>query len=418
VSGDRSPAPADVLFVGIGQLATARAPGPHAGARQEAALQVIDGAALAVRGDRVAWVGEARSWHGEARRVVDLGGRVVVPGLVDPHTHLLWAGDRYDDFEARSRGEGYEARHARGGGIHHTMRATLAATRDDLVAMAQPRVAALVRSGATTIEVKSGYGGTLDGELRSLEAIEALARRTPARLVPTLLLHVPPADDRDAFVADVVATLVPETARRGLARRVDVFVERQAFTSAEAAAILASARDHGLDATLHVDQFTVMGGVGVGIAAGVRSLDHLEVSGPAEFAAIAASRVVGTLLPGASLCVGPRHADGRALVDAGAAVAVATDLNPGSSPLASTSLALALSVRLNGLRPAEALVAATVNAAAALGRDDVGRLAPGTLADLLVLPGSDWRMLPFELGASAPLEVWIGGVRVSDGGEA
>jgi imidazolonepropionase len=405
----------DLLVVGIAQLVTASGAGPHRGAAQGDALQVVADAAIAVAGGRVVWCGPAERWRGEAETTVDVDGRAVVPGLVDPHTHLLWAGDRLDDFEARSRGVDYEAILARGGGIRRTVRATAEATREALLAAALPRVDALVRSGATTIEVKSGYGGTLEAELALLEAIADLARLVPARLVPTLLLHVPPSDDRNAFVAEAAGELIPEVARRALARRVDVFVEGGAFTPEEAAVLLGAARDCGLGRTLHVDQFSRLGGVEVGIAAGAQSLDHLECSGAEERTLLAGSATVATLLPGASLEVGPRHADGRALVDAGAAVAIASDLNPGSSPLASAALALALAVRVNRLAPAEALVAATANAAAALGRRDVGRLAPGTHADFLVLPSADWRTLPHELAPVVPPEVWIGGRPVGGG---
>lgn len=407
---------ADLLFTGIAQLVTPKGPGPQRGAAQ-CRLRQIDDAALAVACGRVAWLGPAVDWAGRAVRTVDLGGRAVVPGLVDPHTHLLWAGDRYDDFEARLAGDGYEAILARGGGIRRTMRATAAADRATLVRLARARLAALVVSGATTVEVKSGYGGSAAAEIASLEAIAELAAGVRVRVVPTLLLHVPDPDDREGALREAVTRLLPEVAARGLARRVDVFVEAEAFTVAEAERVLRAAQALGLDVTLHADQFHALGGVELAARLGACSVDHLEASGPAQIAALAAAGgdTVATVLPGVSFELGLPHAPGRALVDAGVPVAVGSDLNPGSSPLYATSLALALAVRLNGLRPAEALVAGTANAAAALGLDDAGWLGVGTRADFVVLPDRDWRALVAGLGLPGRCETWSAGRRVDEG---
>jgi imidazolonepropionase len=405
--------PCDLLVTNVGQLATpagACGDGALRGADQGAVV-VTGRAALAVRDGRVAWAGPAAAWRGEARAVLDAGGAAVVPGLVDPHTHLVWAGDRLADFDARARGESYETILARGGGIRRTMRRTAAAAHDELVALARPRLDALVRSGATTVEVKSGYGGDPDAELRMLRAAAALRAHTPAELAATLLLHVPPPDpeERAAYVDHACEVLVPAAAREGLAEAVDVFVEREAFSVAEAARLLDAARAHGLAAKLHADQFHAIGGSELAAARGALSVDHCEASGPAQVAALAASETVATLLPGVTLHLGLPPAPGRALVDAGAAVAVGTDLNPGSSPVFSAALPVALAVRLNGLTPAEALVAATANAAAALGRRDRGRLAPGCRADLLVLDADDWRELPYALGRNVVARVVVAG---------
>ncbi len=410
------PPAADLLVAGVGQLATPFGPGPHRGASQRA-LRIVPDAVLAVRDGRVTYAGPARDWRGEARVTVDAGGAAVVPGLVDPHTHLVWAGDRLADFDARAAGVAYEAILARGGGIRHTVRETAAAGVDALVDAARPRLAALAREGATTVEVKSGYGFAPDAELRSLEAIarlsgpsDAAAPGRPA-VVATLLVHLPPADgaERAAYVAAVVRSLVPEVARRGLASAVDVFVEREAFTLGEADAMLAAARAHGLAVTLHADQFHAVGGVELAVRHRARSVDHLEASGPAQVAALAAASTVATVLPGVTLHLGLPPAPARALVDAGAAVAVGTDCNPGSSPLFSPALAMALAVRLNRLTPAETLVAATANAAAALGLADRGWLGPGARADLLVLDAGDWRELPYALGRSVVARVFAAG---------
>ena len=403
----------DVLLTGIGQLVTPEGPGPHRGPAQGRLRRVDDAALAIVRGD-VAWLGRAADWRGRAVRTVDLGGRAVVPGLVDPHTHLVWAGDRYDDLEARLAGESYEAILARGGGIRHTMRATAGADRATLVRLAGARLGALVASGATTVEVKSGYGGGVAAEIASLGAIAELAAGARVRVVPTLLIHVPDPDDRDGHLRDVVERLLPEVAARALAWRVDVFVEASAFTVAEAERVLRAALALGLDVTLHADQFHRVGGVELAARMGARSVDHLEASGPAQIAALAATggKTVATLLPGASFELGTPHAPGRALIDAGVPVAVGSDLNPGSSPVYATSLALALALRLNGLRPAEALTAGTANAAAALGLRDAGWLGPGARADLVVVPDRDARALVAGLGGPRPLEVWAAGRRV------
>jgi imidazolonepropionase len=404
---------ADVLVRGISQLVTAEGAEPKRGAAM-CELKVVEHAALAIAEGKFAWVGPERGWNGEAAETVDAGGCAVVPGLVDPHTHAVWAGDRLADFEARLKGAAYEAILAAGGGIRSTIHATAEAKEEQLVALAQPRIAALVRSGATTIEVKSGYGFTVDAELRMLRAIHALAAQAPAWIVPTLLIHVPPpeAAEREGYVAEVCATLIPTAARENLAQAVDVFVEKEAWSAAEAERMLTAARAHGLRTKLHTEQFHRVGGLELGLRMGALSVDHLEACSEEQVAMLAESTTVATILPGVSLHLGLPAAPGRKLIDAGAAVAVGTDLNPGSSPLFSMQMALALSVRLNGLTAGEALIGGTANAAAALGLRDAGRIEAGLPADFAVLGGSDWRELVYTLGANPVRQVWIAGQRV------
>jgi imidazolonepropionase len=327
----------------------------------------------------------------------------------------VWAGDRLADFEARISGVPYERILAAGGGIWSTIRATAAASPDELLALAGPRIEALLRSGATVIEVKSGYGFKPETEIAMLQVIRSLAGATRAHIVPTLLIHVPPKDpsDRAGYVPDVRQTLIPEVARQKLAGAVDVFVEKEAWSAAEAERILACAQQHGLAVKLHTEQFNRVGGLELGLRMGALSVDHLEACSAEQVAAMAGSPTIATILPGVSLHLGLPRAPGRALIDAGAAVAVGTDLNPGSSPVFSASMALALAVRLNGLTAQEALVAGTVNAACALGLDDAGRIEPGLPADFLVLQGSDWRELVYTLGSNPVREVWIRGERVA-----
>lgn len=404
---------ADLLITGISQLVTAEGPGPKHG-RAMGELKIIERAAMGISGGRLLWTGKEHEWAGEAVRRIDVGNCAVVPGLIDPHTHAVWAGDRLADFEARTSGATYESILTAGGGIRSTIRATTKASREELVALAKSRIDALVRSGATVIEVKSGYGFTAAGEIAMLEAIEELAGITPARIVPTLLIHIPPSDptDRPAYVSLMRDELIPEVARRKLATAVDVFVEKEAWNAKEAEVMLRAAQENGLRTKLHSEQFHRIGGLELGLRVGALSVDHLEACGPEQCAALAGTATIATILPGVSLHLGIPAAPGRRLIDAGAAVAVGTDLNPGSSPLFSTSAALALAVRLNGLTAQEALVAGTVNAASALGLVDSGRIEAGLQADFLVLPGSDWRDLVYVLGTNAVREVWVKGERI------
>ncbi|MFN4251104.1 imidazolonepropionase [Deinococcus sp.] len=394
------------LFTNISQLVTP-APGVQRGAAMRD-LTVIPDAAMLVSGGVIRWVGPRADAPGNVPEN-DLGGVAVVPGLTDPHTHAVWAGDRLADFEARVQGVPYEEILARGGGIRSSMRATGAASVEQLVALARPRLRSLRDSGATTIEVKSGYGLDFDAELRMLHAVRAL--QSEYGLVPTLLIHVPPTGGRAEYVQAVCHDLIPGVVREGLATAVDVFTEREAFTVEETRAILQAAKAHGLQTKLHADQFHAIGGTELACELGALSVDHLEASGPAQIAALAASNTVATILPGVTLHLGLPAAPGRALIDAGAAVAVGTDLNPGSSPVFSTQFALALAVRLCRLTPAEALTACTVNAAAALGLSDRGALTPGQRADFLALHSPDWRDLPYTLGASPVRSVFVNGIR-------
>jgi imidazolonepropionase len=404
---------ADTLITGISQLVTAEGSGAKHG-RAMRDLKIVESAAIAISSGRIVWTGRASEWMSEANATVDAGGRAVVPGLIDPHTHAVWAGDRLNDFEARASGLTYEEILAAGGGIRSTIRATAAASVEELVALAKSRIDSLISSGATTIEIKSGYGFTPAAELAMLETIRSLSLTVCARIVPTLLIHIPPAgsDDRSNYISQICEELIPEAAQRRLATAVDIFVEKEAWQAAEAERILDCAKGHGLAVKLHSDQFHCIGGVELGIRMGALSVDHLEASEAEQIANIAASSTIATILPGVSLHLGILAASGRKLIDAGAAVAVGTDLNPGSSPLFSASEALALSIRLNGLTAQEALVAGTVNAACALGLGDAGRLEAGCRADFLVLQSSDWRDLVYLLGVNPVRDVWIGGKRV------
>jgi imidazolonepropionase len=405
---------ADLLITGITQLATPAGVGPKFGAQMRE-VNVIENAAMAITGEWFTWAGPAADWSGTASRTVNLGGRAVVPGLVDPHTHAVWAGDRLRDFDARASGVTYEQILAAGGGIWSTVRATTAASTDELVTLAKRRIWALIRSGATVVEVKSGYGFTVPEELRMLEVIRAVASNLPIRIVPTLLIHVPPIDTREraAYLDQVQSELIPEAARRGLAQAVDIFIEKEAWSVDEAELVLTCALEHGLRIKVHAEQFHSVGGLELALRLNALSIDHLEACTAHQCGLFRDSATVATVLPGVSLHLGIAKALGRQLIDAGAAVAVGTDLNPGSSPLFSTSAALGLAVRLNGLTTREALIAGTANAAHALGLDCVGRIEPGAQADFAVLKSADWRDFLYTMAINSIHEVWSRGSRIA-----
>ena len=400
----------ELLLTGISQVVTPFGHGPKRGEVMKQ-LRIIPQARVAIDGGVISWIGPEREWSGSADSVIDLGGRAVIPGLIDPHTHAVWGGDRLADFEARSTGATYEEILAAGGGIWHTIRETAGKSSNEMAALALSRIKALQRSGSTTIEVKSGYGYTLEAELRMLEAIRLLQELTQSHLVATLLIHICPEEraERQIYRDMVCNKLIPEVARRGLASAADIFVERHAWGAEDARIVLACAQAAGLSIKLHTEQFQQVGGLELGVEMGALSVDHLEVCSIEQCELVAKSKTIATILPGVSLHLGLAAAPGRALIDAGAAVAIGTDLNPGSSPLFSASAAMGLAVRLNGLTAPEALTACTVNAAAALGLADVGTLEVGMQADLLVLESSDWRDLPYVLGQNMVREVWIAG---------
>ena len=295
----------DLLITGISQLVTAEGAGPKRG-RAMREVKLVEHAAIAVSNGIITWTGKERDWTGQAATTVNVGGCAVVPGLVDPHTHSVWAGDRLNDFEARTSGSTYESILAAGGGIRSTIRATAMNSPENLVALAKPRVESLIHSGATTIEIKSGYGFTPAAELAMLEVIHSLSTILPARIVPTLLIHIPPVNDteRARYVTQICEELIPEIAGRKLATSVDVFVEKEAWSAVEAEQMFRAAKQHGLAIKLHSDQFHCIGGVELGIRFGALSIDHLEASGPKQIAEIAASSTIATILPGVSLHLG------------------------------------------------------------------------------------------------------------------
>lgn len=327
---------------------------------------------------------------------LDGRGLCALPGLVDCHTHACFAGDRVEEFALRAGGASYEELHAAGGGIMSTVRATRAATSAELATAVRTHASWFRRAGTTTFESKSGYGLDRDTELASLRAIRA------AGGVPTWLgAHaVPPEfDDANAYLDFLLADVLPAAAE--LAEAADVFLERGAFDAAQARRYLTACADAGLALRLHGDQFTEAGAIPLAVELGARSVDHLEATGDDGVAAVGQSDVTAVLLPASALFLARPMPPARALVEAGAIVALATDFNPGSAFCESLPLVCSLAATQLSLSPAESLAACTVNAAHVLGRADrLGRLAPGYAADIVLIDAPDWRYLAYHLGGN------------------
>ena len=371
-------------------------------------VDVIEDAYVLCDGDTIEAVGPMRdlpALDGEVVEV-DASGCCAIPGLVDCHTHAAFGGDRVEEFSLRAAGATYEELHAHGGGILSTVRATRAAGEDGLRAAVERHRGWMRAHGTTTFEAKSGYGLDRDTELASLRAIR------DAGGVPTWLgAHAVPRefDDADAYLDFALGEVLPEAA--AIAEAADVFLERGAFDATQARRYLTACRDAGLVLRLHGDQFTEQGAIPLAIELGARSVDHLEATGDDGVRALAASDVVAVVLPASALFLGRPMPPARGLVDAGAALALATDFNPGSAFCESLPLCCSLAATQLKLSPAEALAACTVNAAHVLGRADrLGRIAPGYRADLVVLDAPDWRYLAYHLGGELVSRVLVGGV--------
>lgn len=375
----------------------------------ERALTPHPRASVGVRGGRVAWVGlEAelpRGAVGPGTQVVDAQGQLVGPGFVDPHTHLVFAGERAAEFDLRNQGATYLQIAQAGGGIVSTVRATRAASEDELVRLALPRLQRLLEYGVTTAEVKSGYGLDVESELKMLRVVRRLSALTPVELVPTLLCaHAVPEEykgRREAYVELCVREILPAVAREGLARFCDIFVEESAFTKDDARRLLTAAQALGLRPRLHGDQLTSGGGAELAAELGAATVDHLEHVSEAGIRALAEANVTAVLVPTSTLFLRMRpYAPGRKLREAGVNVALGTNVNPGSAMTENLPLALGLACLENGLTAAEAYWAATRGAALALGLPSHGRLAVGDVADLVIFSCSNYRHLPYHLGVN------------------
>lgn len=409
--------PVDLLIEHTAQVVSPVDPGgPRIGKAMEQ-LRIVRDGALAIDRGRIVAVGRTSALRGRFRpkQRIDAKGLVATPGLVDPHTHVVFAGARYDEFEQRIQGASYEQIHRAGGGILLSVRQTRAATTACLIQESKARLARMLRNGTTTAEVKSGYALDLQGEIRMLKAIRRLGRKTPITLVPTFLgAHALPRKYRrrpSRFVDLVVGRMIPAVARRGLARFCDVFCEPGCFTPSQSRRILNAGRAHGLLPKIHADEFVRSGGTQVAVEVEAVSADHLGAIQRRDIRALAASRTIATLLPGTMYFLGKAtYPPARALIDAGVAVALGTDFNPGSNPCGSLPMAMNQACVLLEMTPAEALTACTLNAAyaCAVGRS-AGSLDPQKAADVVLWDTDDYRQIVFEYGTNLVHTVIKGG---------
>jgi len=400
---------ADLLVTNIGQLLTMD---PATGGRGDsqsdpmAGLGIIFDAAVAAADGRILWVGKEKELAGavsknEETRTVDACGCAVMPGLIDCHTHTVFAGSRAHEFARRISGASYEEILAAGGGILSTVKATREATQEVLVALALGRLDVFLAMGVTTVEIKSGYGLDTESELKMLGAVAEADRRHVIDLVPTFLgAHTLPLDyraRREDYVQLVIEEMIPRVAEQRLARFCDVFCEKGAFTPEETRRILEAGIAHGLKPKVHSEQMSRSGSIALAIELGAASVDHLEQATAEDAAALSESDTVAVLLPGATYFLGKKDfAPGRMLADAGCAVAISTDFNPGSCMSQNLPLMMNMACLYTGLYPREALLGVTRWAAQALGFDDMGALLAGKQADILILDTPDYRNLLYN----------------------
>jgi len=372
------------------------------------ALEVLGSAVVRCEGGRITYVGgeaEHESVFAAADEVLETDGGCILPGFVDPHTHPVWAGSREEEFDRRLRGESYMDIARSGGGINSTVHATRAASEDSLLGDTLARLDRFLTHGTTTIEAKSGYGLDLETEVRMLEVIRRADREHPVDLHPTCLAahEVPPEhrDNPEVWVRRLIDEIQPEIARRGLAEAVDVFCEEGVFDLDQTHRLLADADSLGWRIHLHADELTPLGGAELAVELAALTADHLMCVTPEGIAALAQSDTVAVLLPGTSFFLRSPWAPARSLVDAGCAVALATDCNPGSSPTESMPTILALACLGMGMGVAEAITAVTLNAAAAIGRaHEVGSIEVGKRADLVVLEAPNYHHIVYHYGVN------------------
>jgi imidazolonepropionase len=402
--------PTSLLITGASQLLTLRGRGPRRGAAL-AELGIIKDGALLVRDGLIAAIGPRAKIETLTEAVTaekfDLGGRVVLPGFVDSHTHLIHAASRAEEYELKIAGASYEEIARKGGGILNSVKKLRAATSQALKERACRALTQLAAYGTTTIEAKSGYGLDVASELKILRLHKQLAVEQSLDIVSTFLgAHVVPAEYRGSsdgvkrYIALLTKKLIPEVAQEKLAEFCDVFCDRGAFTREQAKQILEVGKQHGLAPRLHAEQLTRTGATQLAVKLGAASCDHLEQVNSSDVAALAKSQTVATLLPGCDFHLGlAQYAPARKLIDAGAIVALATDYNPGTSPTMSMPMILSLACTQLRMTPAEAIAAATINGAYALRREKrVGSLGVGKLADLAVFEVADYREIPYYFG--------------------
>ncbi len=409
-----------IAVLNASQLVTLAGPArPRVGA-ELSELAIIENGGMLIRDGVVEATGPSAEIERDLPNdidVVDALGRVVLPGFVDAHAHPVFGGNRVDEFEMRARGATYEEIAASGGGIRSTVRKTRAASEAQLLELAQKRADWFLRCGTTTMEAKSGYGLSLEEELKILRVIRQLNETTPLEFVPTFLgAHAIPEEFAGApeqYVALVIHRMLPTVAEERLAESCDIFCERGYFDLADSEEILRAAREHGLRLRMHVDQLTNSGGAFLAARLGAATADHLEQTNDAEIAALAEAGVQPVLLPASVYALGKtRYPKARAMIEAGLGVVLATDFNPGSSPTPSIPMVLSLAATQMKMTPAEGVSATTINAAYSLGRGAaVGSLERGKLGNFILCDCSDYREIAYWFGFPQVHSVYIRGQR-------
>lgn len=419
---------ADLIVKNAGQLITAS--GHSAKPKRCSELTeigLIEGGAVAAYGGLITGVGTTAAVMkqvepAEDALIIDAGGKVVLPGLVDPHSHLVFAGTRENEFEMKIRGTAYLDILAGGGGILGTVRATRAAEEAELVRIGEKYIGEMLAQGTTTAEVKSGYGLTTEDELKQLRAVRRLQEIQPVDLVPTFLgAHAIPEDYKgnpEAFVELIIGEMLPAVAHSSLAECCDVFCEEGVFSIGQSRRILLAAQKLGFKLKLHADEIVPLGGAELAADLGALSADHLVAVSANGIEKLAASQTVAVLLPATTFCLmGTKYAPAREMIEAGVAVALACDFNPGSSPVNSLPLTMGIACRQLKMTPAEAISAVTINAAHAIGRAaEVGSIETGKKADLVIFDAADYRSIAYRLGANLVRKVIKSG-RLVIGGE-
>ena len=381
-------------------------------------LGIVADGGLLIRGSQIQHVGSSNSVESlidENCNVVDVGGRVILPGFVDAHTHPVFAGTRVDEFEERSRGATYQEIAARGGGIQSTVNKTRAASLDVLVEAGQRYANWFLRGGTTTVEAKSGYGLSLEDEIKILRAIKKLDEQTSLRYVATFLgAHSVPSEyksRRDDYVSLIIDEMLPRVASEKLAEYCDVFCEDKVFSNDESWKILSAARCQGMGLRMHADQLSLSGGAKLAAELGTVTADHLEHTNTEGIVALKSAGVQPVLLPGSVYALGSsRYPAAREMIDAGLAVVLATDFNPGSSPTPSMTIIHSLAVTHMKMTPAEAITASTINAAYSLNRGhQIGSLEQGKIADFAIYDCDDYRELSYFFGVQHTWQVYASG---------
>lgn len=384
---------------------------PLRGPLRDEELEIIPDAGVLVNHNKIIEVGGFAELFKKANHdSLDLveDKLVAMPGFIDAHTHICYGGSRAMEYSQRISGESYESILSTGGGIHHTVSATRSASYAELLEGLKDRVMRHFLDGVTTIEVKSGYGLSAEEELRQLRVIREVGSTLPAEIISTCLAaHVVPLESRNEmeYLGNLIKDLLPVLKKENLTHRIDIFIEQNSFSPGPAKAYLQSAKDLEFDLAIHADQFSV-GGSRIAVELQARSADHLEASGDLEIKRLAASGTAALVLPGSSMGLGVPFARARSMLDSGCILVIASDWNPGSAPMGDLLLQASVLSAFEKLSAAETFAAITCRAAHALGRDDIGRIAPGKLADLVGFSTPDYREILYHQGKLKPSLVW------------